>query len=132
MARASTSCSLRLLNDRMSVLYSEVASAKTGKGIGGPVVGRAMTPLFGPKKRTAKRPRGREWYHREKLPKRCSRPNLRRWSMSEPVIEVQDLAKVYPDGTRAVAGVSFRVERGEFFGFLGPNGAGKSTTIKML
>ncbi|HEY7154399.1 MAG TPA: ATP-binding cassette domain-containing protein, partial [Gemmataceae bacterium] len=38
----------------------------------------------------------------------------------------------YPDGTRAVQGVTFRVARGEFFGFLGPNGAGKSTTIKML
>lgn len=33
---------------------------------------------------------------------------------------------------RAVDGVSFRVEPGEFVGYLGPNGAGKSTTIKML
>jgi len=32
----------------------------------------------------------------------------------------------------AVDRVSFRVERGRFFGFLGPNGAGKSTTIRML
>jgi ABC-2 type transport system ATP-binding protein len=32
----------------------------------------------------------------------------------------------------AVAGISFRVERGELLGYLGPNGAGKSTTIKML
>jgi ABC-2 type transport system ATP-binding protein len=51
---------------------------------------------------------------------------------SEPIIDVRDLTKVYPDGTRAVQGVSFQVERGEFFGFLGPNGAGKSTTIKIL
>jgi daunorubicin resistance ABC transporter ATP-binding subunit len=50
----------------------------------------------------------------------------------EPIIDVCDLTKVYPDGTRAVQGVSFQVARGEFFGFLGPNGAGKSTTIKML
>jgi ribosome-dependent ATPase len=28
--------------------------------------------------------------------------------------------------------VSFRIERGEIFGFLGPNGCGKSTTMKML
>jgi ABC-2 type transport system ATP-binding protein len=32
----------------------------------------------------------------------------------------------------AVDRVSFRVRRGEVFGFLGPNGAGKSTTIRML
>jgi len=48
------------------------------------------------------------------------------------IIDVQDLWKVYPDGTQAVRGVSFSVEEGEFFGFLGPNGAGKSTTIKIL
>ena len=51
---------------------------------------------------------------------------------NEPIIDVRDLTKVYPDGTRAVQGVSFEVVRGEFFGFLGPNGAGKSTTIKIL
>ena len=32
----------------------------------------------------------------------------------------------------AVDHVSFKVKRGEIFGFLGPNGAGKSTTIRML
>ncbi len=51
---------------------------------------------------------------------------------NEPILDVRDLAKVYPDGTKAVQGVTFQVRRGEFFGFLGPNGAGKSTTIKML
>lgn len=48
------------------------------------------------------------------------------------IISVQDLVVVYPDGTRAVDGLSFDVKEGEFFGFLGPNGAGKSTTIKAL
>jgi ABC-2 type transport system ATP-binding protein len=44
---------------------------------------------------------------------------------------VHDLEKRF--GTfRAVAGISFTVQRGEIFGFLGPNGAGKSTTIRML
>ena len=48
------------------------------------------------------------------------------------LIEVDDLTKVYPDGTRAVDGVSFHVAEGELFGFLGPNGAGKTTTIRIL
>ena len=49
-----------------------------------------------------------------------------------PAIEVDDLVKVYSHGTRAVDGVSVRVENAEFFGFLGPNGAGKTTTIRIL
>ena len=32
----------------------------------------------------------------------------------------------------AVDSVSFRIRRGEIFGFLGSNGCGKSTTMKML
>ncbi|MBM3898191.1 MAG: ATP-binding cassette domain-containing protein [Thaumarchaeota archaeon] len=48
------------------------------------------------------------------------------------IIKVSDLKKEYSDGTKAIQGISFSVEEGEFFGFLGPNGAGKSTTIKIL
>lgn len=48
------------------------------------------------------------------------------------IIQVSDLVKTYGDGTKAVKGISFNVNEGEFFGFLGPNGAGKSTTIKIL
>ncbi|MBI3859389.1 MAG: ATP-binding cassette domain-containing protein [Thaumarchaeota archaeon] len=48
------------------------------------------------------------------------------------MISVEDLVLVYGDGTRAVDGISFKVEENGFFGFLGPNGAGKSTTIKVL
>ena len=48
------------------------------------------------------------------------------------IISVENLVEVYPDGTRALEGISFNVKEGEFFGFLGPNGAGKSTTIKIL
>jgi ABC-2 type transport system ATP-binding protein len=46
-------------------------------------------------------------------------------------IVVESLSKVFRRQT-AVDHISFRVERGRFFGFLGPNGAGKSTTIRML
>ena len=48
------------------------------------------------------------------------------------LINVEDLVKVYPDGTRAVDGVTFQVTSGEIFGFLGPNGAGKTTAIRVL
>jgi ABC-2 type transport system ATP-binding protein len=47
------------------------------------------------------------------------------------VIEVQHLTKRYGRFT-AVQDISFRVERGEIFGFLGPNGAGKTTTMRIL
>ncbi len=47
-------------------------------------------------------------------------------------IRVENLVMTYGDGTKAVKGISFGVDEGEFFGFLGPNGAGKSTTIKIL
>ena len=50
----------------------------------------------------------------------------------EIMVEVEDLVKVYPNGTRAVVGIDFTVGQGEFFGFLGPNGAGKTTTMKIL
>ena len=48
------------------------------------------------------------------------------------IISVENLVEIYADGTKALDGISFNVEEGEFFGFLGPNGAGKSTTIKIL
>lgn len=47
------------------------------------------------------------------------------------MIEVKGLVKTF-GAKRAVAGVSFRVNRGDVLGFLGPNGAGKSTTMKMV
>jgi ABC-2 type transport system ATP-binding protein len=48
------------------------------------------------------------------------------------IIKVENLVEIYPDGTKAVDGISFAIKEGEFFGFLGPNGAGKTTTIKVL
>ncbi len=52
--------------------------------------------------------------------------------MSECIVEVRDLVKVYPGGVRGVDGVSFCVRKGEIFGLIGPNGAGKTTTLRIL
>tara|TARA_B100001245_G_scaffold234485_3_gene220129 strand:+ start:2703 stop:5441 length:2739 start_codon:yes stop_codon:yes gene_type:complete len=46
-------------------------------------------------------------------------------------IEAENLTMRFGDFT-AVDHVSFRIRRGEIFGFLGSNGCGKSTTMKML
>ena len=46
-------------------------------------------------------------------------------------IEVSNITKVY--GTqKALANVSFSINKGEIVGFLGPNGAGKTTTFYMI
>jgi ribosome-dependent ATPase len=49
----------------------------------------------------------------------------------DAAIEAHDLTMRFGDFT-AVDHVSFRIRRGEIFGFLGPNGCGKTTTMKML
>ncbi|MEQ8166939.1 MAG: ABC transporter ATP-binding protein [Alphaproteobacteria bacterium] len=47
------------------------------------------------------------------------------------MIAIDGLVKKFGPIT-AVAGVTFRVEKGEVLGFLGPNGAGKTTTMRMI
>jgi ABC-2 type transport system ATP-binding protein len=51
--------------------------------------------------------------------------------VSEPILEVRNLVKQYPN-VNAVDGVSFAVPEGICFGLLGPNGAGKTTTIEIM
>ncbi|MBD8892669.1 ribosome-associated ATPase/putative transporter RbbA [Roseibium litorale] len=48
-----------------------------------------------------------------------------------PAIEAHELTRRFGNFT-AVDHVSFRIARGEIFGFLGSNGCGKTTTMKML
>ncbi len=48
------------------------------------------------------------------------------------MLEIDDLRKVYEDGTVAVDGLSLRVRAGEVIVLLGANGAGKTTTIMLI
>lgn len=53
--------------------------------------------------------------------------------MTESIIEVRNLTKIYDDGNvLAVDNINLDINKGEIFAMLGPNGAGKTTTINML
>lgn len=55
----------------------------------------------------------------------------RDFGTAEIAIQAEGLTQRFGDFT-AVDNVSFRIARGEIFGFLGSNGCGKTTTMKML
>jgi macrolide transport system ATP-binding/permease protein len=55
--------------------------------------------------------------------------------MSEPIIRVEDVTRVYRAGdveVRALDGASLTVERGEFVAIMGSSGSGKSTLMAIL
>ena len=48
------------------------------------------------------------------------------------MIRLKDVEKTYENGTKALQGISFTIEDGEFVFLVGPSGSGKSTIIKLL
>jgi ABC-2 type transport system ATP-binding protein len=52
--------------------------------------------------------------------------------MSEPILSIRGLTKVYSGGTQALKPIDLDIKRGEIFALLGPNGAGKTTLISIV
>jgi len=48
------------------------------------------------------------------------------------MLEIKNLTKIYPDGTRALNNISFKVEDGEFLIIIGLSGSGKSTLLRCI
>jgi multiple sugar transport system ATP-binding protein len=47
-------------------------------------------------------------------------------------IQLENLTKVYGDGTKAVSAIDLEVSDGEFVVFVGPSGCGKTTALRMI
>ena len=48
------------------------------------------------------------------------------------MIRLRDIHKEYPNGTKALKGVSMQIDDGDFLFLVGPSGSGKSTIIKLI
>ncbi|ASW10556.1 ABC transporter ATP-binding protein [Rhizobium sp. 11515TR] len=49
-----------------------------------------------------------------------------------PLVVMEQISKVFSNGTLALSGMSLHVENGEFISLLGPSGCGKSTALRII
>ncbi|MBD2090855.1 cell division ATP-binding protein FtsE [Microcoleus sp. FACHB-1515] len=55
-----------------------------------------------------------------------------RTETTAPIVRLQQVTKVYPNGARGLIDVNLRVHQGDFIFITGPSGSGKSTLLKLL
>ncbi len=48
------------------------------------------------------------------------------------MIDIENVTKIYPNGTIGVENINIHIEKGEFVFLVGSSGSGKSTMIKLL
>jgi energy-coupling factor transport system ATP-binding protein len=60
-------------------------------------------------------------------PVKFSEPKIK---TGQPLIHIKNLEHIYPDGTKALHGISLDIHTGEYVLIIGQNGAGKSTLVK--
>jgi len=53
-------------------------------------------------------------------------------SYPNPLVALRGVGKIFPNGTRALAGLDLEVREGEFLSLLGPSGCGKSTALRII
>ena len=69
---------------------------------------------------------------RDRCRSRLGMPSLEPLVRAMAGVNFQHVAKVYPDGTRAVDDLSLAVRDGEFVVIVGPSGSGKTTALRMV
>ena len=50
--------------------------------------------------------------------------------MSDTILKLEDITKIYPNGTVANRNINIELRKGEIHSIVGENGAGKSTLMK--